>query len=179
MRDQLVPGITIRPGGLCVSWVSGNGFVGVHPPTPHVWQATRRRQKHSALFQCSHMLTGKTRTLRTFYCWFESGWEYHLSIGAWYMWLCLGLQIPRILFNSGCSCHLRHIRSSIRTRHCARRNAGGVQSAQLCPVNPDRVSLPNLGEFSILALGTVCKTVIMWVRFPPRSPTCKMVKAIP
>ena len=30
-----------------------------------------------------------------------------ISIGAWYMWLCLGLQIPRILFNSGCSCHLR------------------------------------------------------------------------
>ena len=65
------------------------------------------------LLQDSHMLTGKTRTLRTFYCWFESGWECHLSIGAWYMWLCLGLQIPRILFNSGCSCHGRVVNTGI------------------------------------------------------------------
>lgn len=72
-------------------------------------------------FQCSHMLIGKTRTLRTFYCWFESGWECHLSIGAWYMWLCLGLQIPRILFNSGCSCHW----ASSQYWH-------RVQSAKLC-----------------------------------------------
>ena len=41
--------------------------------------------------------------------------------------------------------------------------------------NPKRVvrlhqTVNLMGEFSILALGTVCKTVIMWVRFPPRSP---------
>ena len=67
------------------------------------------------------------------------------------MWLCLGLQIPRILFNSGCSCHLQHgrvvntgIGIGLQNRKCGSDSHLALQQFQwLCGVKV--VSPPSQG----------------------------------